>query len=251
MPLFRWTWEAPDAWQQALQRLAPPQDRSSHLHLLWGAGTPLEPVQRWVIYQAIPALYLTPGRLGAFLDFAPCRCPTTPLELAGWDVPCGRCGRRPDAERQKVLEYFFQTGCLSAPFWVIQGRDGGHKWRYNSADAMAARFVGRPDTAPEAGTLPYAPFDNRVLQKIRLTDQCQRAERDFATADANSRRDAEEAFRMLMLRAYTHEAEDTAKDLWRAFADVPVIHGETRYDQLDDDAIDEAYVTTGDVNALL
>jgi hypothetical protein len=42
--------------------------------------------------------------------------------------------------------------------------------QYSEADAAWYRYLDQPDVAPEAGKLPYAPFDERVLWQLRARD---------------------------------------------------------------------------------
>jgi hypothetical protein len=248
--MFVWNREPDASALAALHRLAPPSPQVSHLTLFWCSGTPLAPIQRWLVYQAVPVRYLTEGRLAAFLAYAPCRCATRPLALSGWDRPCPRCGHRPSPERQQVLDYYLRTGCLAAPFWVVQGHAGGHKWKYSAEEAAWARWAGLPDEPPTAGDLAYAECDQRVIRKLRAHDLAQRAQAQLANASTVERRGAEQGLRKAMLAAYATEAEDTVRDGWSALSGVThVTHDQPKQLAHDDDWVDEQFVETGAVHA--
>lgn len=250
--MFLWDRTPPADALAALHRLAPPSAQASHLTLFWVAGTPDDPVQRWLVYQAVPVQHLAEGRLEAFLAFAPCRCPTWPAGMRGWDAPCPRCGHRPSPERQRVLDYYLATGCLAAPFWVIQGTDGGHKWRYSAEEAAWARWAGLPDEPPAAGELAYADCDQRVVRKLRAYDLAQRAQTSLAAASETDRVAAEQGLRKAMLAAYSLEAQDTVRDGWNALSGLTnVVHDTPRQLAHDDDWVDEQFVETGAVHAFV
>jgi hypothetical protein len=224
--------------------LQPPTERGTHLALVWETGTPADPVQRWVIYEAVPQQYLADGTIEALKEFAPCRCPKNP-DLMG---TCRRCGRVQSPGRHRILDYYLRTGCLLKPFWVVQGSGGGHAYRYTAQERSWARFLGRPEAPPAPGDLPYAPVDQRVIRQLRARDRAHRAEATLALAADQAERDAEVDLRKAMLASFAGEMRDAVHDTWTGIADaIPVRHGDSRWDTVDDDAVDERYVSTGEL----
>lgn len=52
-------------------------------------------------------------------------------------------------------------------FWIIQGSSGGHPIEYDLTEKAILQACGLPTDPPPLGTLPYAPFDERVINQIR------------------------------------------------------------------------------------
>ena len=188
--VFHWTREAPASWHEAVNALAPKQDRSSHLLLWWESGTPDAPAQRWTIYQAVPFQYIDQTIMDAFLSLKPCRC----LRKGLLGEMCPICFGIESPARYRMERYLYDTGCLARPYWVIQGTEGGHRRIYSQVDQKAARLLGQPDHPPETGSLCYAPLDNRVTRKIRLNDLAQRAFFNLADAAEADKKAATTAF---------------------------------------------------------
>jgi hypothetical protein len=51
--------------------------------------------------------------------------------------------------------------------WVIQGSQGGHPVEYQPHEQKMLQAAGLPTDPPPVGTLPYAPFDERVIAQLR------------------------------------------------------------------------------------
>lgn len=147
--LFRWEWEPPAAWVRELSALAPRADRLSHLVLKWVPGHPRAPMQRWVIFEAVPALAVLPNALL-----------TAQLDRLLAD-PWGQ------AMHAWAARYWLTEGCLPTPFWVVQGPFGGHKYRYTNEEREFAMWQGYGDGAPGIGDLPYAELTPLTLSLIR------------------------------------------------------------------------------------
>lgn len=189
--IFLWDRPVPEGWAADVRRLAPRTDRASHLVLFWESGSPQEPVQRWTLYEATPVALVQPWRLGMFLADPPCRCSYESRTLAR----CPRCHGMQSPGRSRILKYLHETECLALPYWVIQGSDGGHRVRYGQAEEKWAALMRRPSAPPTPGSLPYAPFDQRVVRKVRQFDRALRAFRSLADAVAHEQVAAERDFR--------------------------------------------------------
>lgn len=87
-------------------------------------------------------------------------------------------------------------------YWVIQGAKGGHKRRYTEIEQQLLKLAGLPPEAPVPGSLPYAPFDERVVALVAQRDEmlkwnlCQ----DFASRNW-SQLDADEHAAVVDMRA--------------------------------------------------
>ena len=242
--LFRWTWEPPASWVALVQGLAPPTERGTHLTLVWESGTPAEPVQRWVVYEAIPQQFITDGTIEALRMHPPCRCPRNHHAIG----ICPRCGRVQSPGRQRILDYYCATGCLLRPAWVVQGSEGGHAYRYTAEESQWARWLGRPEAPPAPGDLPYAPVDQRVIGRLRARDRARLAHASLAAASTAERVAHEQDLRKAMLASFAGEMRDAVTDTWAGIADaIPTRSGPSRWDTLDDDAVDERYVATGEL----
>lgn len=189
--VFHWDRPVPEEWAAQVAQLAPRTDRASHLALFWEAGSPSEPVQRWVLYEATPVNLVQPWRLGMFLADPPCRCS---YESRALDR-CPRCGGMQSPGRTRILRYLQQTECLALPFWVIQGHDGGHRTRYSQVEQQWAALARKPTEPPDPGSLAYAPFDQRVIRKVRQLDRARWAHRSLAEAAKHEKVAAEQDFR--------------------------------------------------------
>lgn len=147
--LFRWTREAPQGWHEALRRLAPPQERMSWLHLHWAPGTPAAPMQRWVIFECVPAIAVAGN---GFLEGLLANLFGNPWAQAmhAW-----------------TARFWLTHQALPTPFWVLQGPFGGHKYRYTNDESEFAQWQGYGPTAPLIGDLPYAELTPLTLALIR------------------------------------------------------------------------------------
>lgn len=173
--LYRHTWPTPALWQAELQKYFPKNDQVSWLHLRWEPGDVWEPVQRWVIWHMrAPRLIANREDLLAELRGPhprsqghacfPGQCPCA-LKANRWvDGTVGLIDRA-------TWELFQETGHYGTRWWVIQGNQGGHRYRLDAIERKIARIkTGKSDT-PAPGDLPYADYDGRVLAKVLEADR--------------------------------------------------------------------------------
>lgn len=66
---------------------------------------------------------------------------------------------------------FRETGRYGRRWWCIQGSKGGHRHRLTETERTIWQTLTGTDDTPIPGDLPYAPFDNRVIQQISGLDQ--------------------------------------------------------------------------------
>lgn len=150
-----------------LEVLSPTSENISWLLASWRGDW-----ERWCIWQMIP-----PAGVPATLWGDDTQLVTRVEVIAGKRL----IRTAPDPNYRLVLnrklmtrwawELHLATGCYPQPFWVVQGDQGGHKWSFSEQEARLAEMNGFPAEPPEPGTLPYAPLDRRVLEKIVAYDQ--------------------------------------------------------------------------------
>lgn len=248
--------DPPHPWVIALDAISPCHDRLSHLELWWEAGLPWAPVQRWVLYQLQPFTGMhEDGVLDwlALLDLErPCQCAyewarapeaytigmAIPRELAR----CQRCQRMRTPSRTNILTAALQ-GYQAAPFWVLQGAQGGHKLQYTTEESTLASGLGMSGKPPVPGALPYAPFDLRVVANLRAYDLATSKRRSFKSARADERdRVAKEA--RIASERYLTGIMEQAKDQYGndLVNELPSIHGSRGPDEQDASA---RYIDTG------
>jgi hypothetical protein len=150
--VFTYNREPPAEWQEALEALYPRNEEVSWLKVYWVSGEPSNPVQRWVIFQMTPRSKIPIAVLPLLQGPAPSKTYRPPMMREQWDL-------------------FRSTTCYAQPFWIIQGNHGGHKRRFSQVEQQMLKLHNQPTEPPIAGTLPYAPFDQRVLDKLAPLDQ--------------------------------------------------------------------------------
>lgn len=242
MTLFRWDREPPGTWQQALGGLAGPADRLSHLVLWWESGTPQSPVQRWVVYEAIPAWAMEGDpKLGLLLEDGVCQCPR---EVQDSTVCCPACHHPAQPGRRRIYRTLQDTGYFAQPCWVIQGHQGGHPYWLGPEEAAFRQLAGLPTEVPRPGDLDYAPFDGRVLHHLRQRDHLHAGFGTLANAWTAMRTAWEVAGRRAWLAArdaaVDRALDETASGL--PWGEMPQAHDAPVADL---DQWDEAFVARG------
>lgn len=160
----------PPVWQERLESVVPRNEKLSWLYIRWEPGDLWEPINRWVIWQIRPieatrieyVIALkgpSPRSTGHYCAAGYCACPRKRnywvdgpssarfIDKATWDV-------------------FHETGGYGTRWWAIQGPNGGHRYRLDKWEAKVARIHGFPPDTPAIGDLPYAEFDERVIEHI-------------------------------------------------------------------------------------
>lgn len=163
-------------WVEALRDVSPLTNAHGSLMLVWEPGDPWTPGQRWMLYEMLApeqANYETvlalrgpnPRATGHMCTSRPvpgqfaCLCR---VKLEGWRQEDGS----PSEISLTQWKLYQQTGKVGRPFWVIQGSKGGHKAFLTSEEERFLRMADKPTTLPAIGDLPYAEFDQRVVQHI-------------------------------------------------------------------------------------
>lgn len=214
-------------WQAQLEAAIPPSEHTvSHLRLVWEPGEPWAPVGRWFLYDCVPRSVFERSAQQKRMAGCPEYDNGDAVLIADLDGLNPReCGTydpilreflttsdRNCTERQWKL--WHEHRVWGTPFWVIQGTHGGHKWAYNTAERKVLRYAGLPDLPPGPGALPYAPFDNRVLDKVLAYDRLRSTE-GLLGRDAVARADRNKV--QAARKAYVDFLTDSVGDLVREF----------------------------------
>lgn len=147
-------------WEAELRLISPINTIHSHLRAYWyRAG------QRWVLYDVVP-LEAMPDDMDTGSGFS------------GGDFKAWLKGPRPsDREDWKDLEHYpisdtqYAMGHLwkglARPFWVLQGENGGHQYRFSPKQAETLARKGLQSDPPRIGELAACPFDNRAIRQLQ------------------------------------------------------------------------------------
>lgn len=149
------------AWQAELDILSPPNGKLTWLHLYWEPGFPWEHVGRWMIGQVSP----------------PDRVPDVFRDLLEGPNPAN-FGMLVDGEWVSLLpgisrrqwHFYRDTGCLIKPYWVVQGKRGGHKLNMTHSEERIIELKGGVPKPPAPGDLPYAAPDRRTFNMLAKLD---------------------------------------------------------------------------------
>lgn len=172
--------DVPKDWQKALDRIAPQGQRTTWLKLVWLAGNFYEPVNRWAIYEMVPPDSPMRAHIPDFLLLG--LEGEDPRKWGAWEddasVPGGRRWRSHSTVSRVQWDLYHTTRCVPLLFWIIQGSHGGHHYRLPAAEAHYLSVVhGDGWEHPGPGDLPYADFDQRVVEKILASDRLRKWEK--------------------------------------------------------------------------
>ena len=220
--VFRWERDVPAGWQEDLDRAFPRHEHLSWLKIVWIAGTPDAPIQRWGIYQMVPIAKTTPFVRDGREFNLPAMVP--------W--------------QQRLVR---ETGQFGMLYWVIQGPHGGHRWMLSETEQGIAEANGGAKDTPKPGALPYAEFDRRVLAKVAVMDQIATYtnivrfyDRSPEAMDAEDRAAVQEMRRTIWqwLDGQVEQLVDENKAEWREWA----ANAPRRATEPDYEALEESYL---------
>ncbi len=194
MPGFEWERTVPLEWQTDLDQLNPGENVTT-LKLVWQPGWPWGPVQRFEVYEIIPAATIerilreeairwiqdsmTQGIWKAVKG-------PDPRTVGQWvrdpDIPWSMGGKRWRSDSlvsHTQWQLHRDTGGLPTRSWIIEGDQGGHAWRLGEFEQAFLLSTGtEPELVqdltmawPDPGTQPYADYDQRVLDALAERDQ--------------------------------------------------------------------------------
>lgn len=198
---------APDHWADALRSIAPPAERLSWLKLVWMAGDPWAPVQRWVIYDMEPRGVNPEGWYWEEL------AGPDPRARGYYDQALKRFVASEDQAMDALTwRLYRETGCYGRPFWLVQGTTGGHRWDYTQLEARLARQMELPTEPPKPGSLCYAEPDQRTWDSLRFYDRLNGAANGITALDPTQRAETLKRFNAALLKEVMSHVEDQVKD---------------------------------------
>jgi hypothetical protein len=206
-------------WQARLDEESRVAERKGRLLIRWEAGEAWEPIQRFFLWQAVDPRHveIEPWIRKALNGPHPrstghwCASGVDPRTGARYcDCLLKRNRWVGGATRlidRATWEIHRETGLYATRWWVIQGDSGGHRYRWGQDEPQVtiAQVKKLPTRPPYAGDLPYAPFDERVVQQIRKERRAAFLLQQLE--DAHSRADA-------LTAEETQAAQSAAKAVW-------------------------------------
>lgn len=221
-PGFVYERPVPPEWQAQLAQLAPKSDLQPWLLLAWLSGDPWDIetesqgettvesqiVQRWCIYEMVP-LRIWIGRIqerraqgksddeileAVILEELNDR---HPRDRGAYDVILKRFVSDSLVTRQE-WELFHEHRAIPLLYWIIQGKNGGHKRVFSPLEQKYLGMAGLPQDAPAPGTLPYADFDQRVLIHLARRDRLHKASGRLSPVESEQDQQLIEFRRQLM-----------------------------------------------------
>lgn len=143
-------------WQRECRSLfGEPNAHIAWAHLDWYDD---QGVNRLVVFQMIPLEKASFFELQMFGEEkepewkADGTCPGAPMTRLAWNL-------------------FHRERALPKVFWIIEGDRGGHKYRFSHRERALLKLAGKPCDPPVPGSLPYAPWDNRVVAALKAIDR--------------------------------------------------------------------------------
>jgi hypothetical protein len=103
-----------------------------------------------------------------------------------------------------------EHGVYGIPWWVIQGEHGGHKRWFNQGEKKALRYAKLPDEPPVPGSLPYAPFDGRVLDRVLQYDRLRRLQETLSREGVKA---DQQALVVKARQAYLNHLTDVVREV--------------------------------------
>lgn len=191
-------------WGSELAALAPLREHAAHLTIRWHAGTPDAPTGRWVIYECAPhdvavAFGLDQQLLAALEEYPD------------------------DTLLRWTHDYWVRTRTMPSPVWVVQGREGGHPFKYTSAETVFAEIGLLPAEIPAIGALPYAEPDRRTWLALHKRATINRQYPNALAARTALKAIAAEARRRHQVAAAAAAVEETVKDGLADLLDTAVV----------------------------
>lgn len=173
-----------DYANERLALIAPRSDRERWLHAYWEPGEPWMPIHRLVIAQMTPRavmakeyeFYRMLGESGDASKFYELEGPN-PRESGYFDKIKGEFVYRaeclPPNITQRQWWLWRSEKAFAEPIWIVQGSNGGHKRRFSDLEGVILRKAGLPREAPDPGDLPFATFDDRILDALSRMGELQ------------------------------------------------------------------------------
>lgn len=229
--------DVPPEWEARLAAISPRTERATWLKLAWMSGIQYEPVGRFVIYEMVPLTMEDGTGKPIVPDFMlnALRGPD-PRLLGEWTLDVDPETLEPDPAKKRWVsqsivsrlqwQLFRETGCAPYLFWILQGANGGHRWRLPQAEKhFVTSLYGPGADVPVPGERPYAELTQRTLDQIQRHDRLRAWEKErfrpFGSLNkteaglyvATSVYDREKEYAAVRLKYLTDQMEDGVSNL--------------------------------------
>ena len=153
-----WDRPVPEEWERRLREISPISETVSWLALKWHPA-----IERWFLYECVPNQFISQDWRSELEG-------EHPHKLEEWARIC----------TPYQWEMYRKYRVHARPCWIIQGTKGGHKVAFDAADQELCKAQGIPQSPPAFGSLPYAPFDERVVRQLVARNKLVAAKNDLA-----------------------------------------------------------------------
>lgn len=259
-----YTRPVPFAFAARLAEVFPRREGLSWLLARWEPGDDWAPIERWVIWEVHPWALVpavdqvavrgalegpSPRSAGHYCAAGWCHCD---LKKNRWT---GGPHEGTDYFRQwEVHRELAQAGTPGFPriIWIVQGDAGGHPPVMGTIERQLAAAAELPTEYPEAGALPCADLDERVIEGLLQRDRLRTAEGrllaryrtpgELQAAEADAAQDAANRMFDFIMARTAASAEQAAWELKREVGHL--VHGQhgEKLALTDGDAFRQAFI---------
>lgn len=153
-----WDRPVPPEWEARLREISPISNEHSWLCLKWHPA-----IERFMVYEMVPNQHIDDGTRAELEGPHPHTLEEWARVITPWQ-----------------WEAYRKYRCHARLAWIIQGNHGGHKVWFSEIDKELMRAQGLPTEPPAFGSLPYAPFDERVVRQLVAMNKLVAAKNDLA-----------------------------------------------------------------------
>lgn len=153
-----WDRPVPPEWEARLREISPISETHSWLCLKYHPA-----IERWIVYEMVPDRFIDQGFRAEAEGEHPHKLEEWARVITPWQ-----------------WEAYRKYRVHARPCWIIQGKHGGHKVIFSEIDKELMRAEGLPTEPPAFGSLPYAPFDERVARQLIAMNKLVQAKNDLA-----------------------------------------------------------------------
>lgn len=243
-------------WQDTLDKYFPPNPNTTHLKIVWVPGDDWEvETSEGLVWQGVERFYLFEMLPEEFIDwYTLAELKDMPRPIVRYDSVLKEVTNGNRMVTRLQWDLYQETRHYAKPFWVIQGDNGGHQRFFTTFEKQQLELLGLPTDPPLPGTLPYAPFDKRVLNKVlehdklrQIGDQLMMLRETQKEKYKRHQADMEKKFRERIVAFVAEQVDpETARDIKRGIRDdAPIIDKD--FYALEEQAT-ERFIETGSLN---
>ncbi len=258
---------APAEWTERLREISPVSDERGWLELVWEAGDPWRPAQRWTLYEMIHRSVVDLDEVKELEGPHPRSeghaCTSVPM--SAWAArpaadyrPC-LCRRKTESWRKGPCvmatltqwKLYRRTGYVGRPFWIIQGSGGGHKHSFTEEEKIILEAENYPTDPPATGSLSYAPFDARVIRQMtrfnrlwQFQNNLEEYREAMGPGYAAYRAEAEKEFRRQFLAHVTEQLTDVGAGIASISTELDLRRTDSDYERIFDQSA-QHFLETG------